>query len=253
MSESRAGARSPFDALVDAYDAARPSYPDAVFDAIDGAVPLDGADVVEIGAGTGIATRALRSRGARVVPVDIGIEMLRRLRQHTPDQPVVIGSGEALPIRGGAADAVCCAQAWHWLDDAVASREVVRVLRPGGLLAVWWNDVAAAGERWYDDQQRRLQEMNPHYAATYRDRPEPEPLSTLGLFDRVDIRRFRWSRRITLEDYETWLRSKSYVAALGVREAEFLAAERASLAAAFPDGVVDEPFEVHLVLAWAPR
>jgi len=241
--------RSPFDALVDAYDAARPSYPAAVFDAIDARQPLSGSSVVEIGAGTGIATRALLDRGAHVLPVDIGVEMLRRLRERTPGQQVVIGSGEALPLRSSAADIVCAAQAWHWLDNDVACVEAIRVLRPGGLLAVWWNNVVAYGERWYDDQQRRLAEMNPTYRTEYRDRPEPEPITATGLFEVVDIVELEWSRRIGLEDYLTWLHSKSYVAALGEREAEFLAAERASMSEAFPDGVVVEPFEVYLVLA----
>jgi len=78
-------AGSIFDPLVDAYDAARPSYPADLYDAIDRmAGPLAGARVVEIGAGTGIATRGLRDYAADVLAVDIGPGMLRRLRERTP-------------------------------------------------------------------------------------------------------------------------------------------------------------------------
>ena len=91
--------------------------------------------------------------------------------------------------------------------------------------------------------------MNPDYAETYRDRDDPDPIEATGLFAHVDQVHLSWSRRLPLEDYLVWLHSKSYVAALGEREAEFIEAERASLSAAFPDGVVDEPFTVELVMA----
>ena len=57
-----------FDAVADEYDAGRPSYPDGVYDGLE---PLAGRLVFEGGAGTGIATRALLQRGARVVPFDV--------------------------------------------------------------------------------------------------------------------------------------------------------------------------------------
>ena len=57
-----------------------------------------------------------------------------------------------------------------------------------------------------------------------------------------------WARELDWPTYERWLRSKSYVAALRDRDG-FLAAERASLAEAFPDGRIVEPFRVQLVLA----
>ena len=69
-----------FDSVADAYDRARPEYPHGVFDALE---PLAGRRVLEGGAGTGIATRALLRRGASVVPFDVGVEMLRRATSHT--------------------------------------------------------------------------------------------------------------------------------------------------------------------------
>jgi SAM-dependent methyltransferase len=241
-------AGSPFDVLVDAYDAARPSYPDDLYDAIDGmAGPLDGAVVVEIGAGTGIATRGLRTRGASVLATDIGPGMLARLRAHTPDQPAVLARAEALPVGDHALDIVCAAQAWHWVDPDRGPAEVIRVLRPGGALAVWWNNVCAQGERWYEEQQDRLEAMSPGYTRVYRDPPMDEPFTPF--FAQVDDFSTRWTRTIGLEHYLTWLRSKSYVAAIGNRLEEFLDAERASMLSAFPDGRVEEPFEVQLIVA----
>ena len=239
---------SPFDALVDAYDAGRPSYPAQLYDAIERlGHPLRGADVIEIGAGTGIATRALSERGARVVAVDIGEQMLRRLRARTPESPVAIATAEALPFAEHTADLVCAAQAWHWVNVDYGAPEVRRVLRRGGALAVWWNNVVADGEPWFEAQQARLEAMNPSYSRDYRSAPADEPLARY--FANIDVFTARWSRTLSLSDYLVWLRSKSYVAAIGEYLEEFLAEEDASLRRAFPDGDIVEPFEVRLVVA----
>src|SRR4051812_27563949 len=132
-----------FDPVVDAYDAARPSYPDGVYDALE---PLAGALVVEGGAGTGIATRAFRARGASVVAVDVGPAMPGRLEGQR-----IVAAAARTPLRDGCAALVCFAQSWHWLDHEVASTEMARVLRPAGRWAGWWNHPRADGERWFEE------------------------------------------------------------------------------------------------------
>lgn len=243
--------RSPFDPLADAYDQGRPSYPDAMFDDLErlAGQSLDGAGVVEVGAGTGIATRHMARRGASVVAVDIGSEMLRRLRHHDPTALVALADGEALPFRDGVADLVCYAQAWHWVRVPVAAAEAARVLRPGGSLAVWWNDVDADDFQWWERQQARLEAMSPGYVRHYRTRPFAGEITWTGFFAEAATVTCRWHRTIDIDRYVTWLRSKSYVAAIGDRMDEFLDAERRSLLRVFPDGNVIEPFRTVLVVA----
>jgi 2-polyprenyl-3-methyl-5-hydroxy-6-metoxy-1,4-benzoquinol methylase len=62
---------SSFDAVAAQYAAARPGYPAELFDELEAAAGqrLAGARVLDIGAGTGISTRLLQGRGARVVAV----------------------------------------------------------------------------------------------------------------------------------------------------------------------------------------
>jgi SAM-dependent methyltransferase len=235
----RPGEPTAFEELVDDYDAARPSYPQALYDGL----PLSGADVLELGAGTGIASEPLASRVGSLVVSDLGPRMLARgLGKHS--WPGVVARAEQLPFRDGSFDLVCGAQMWHWTDDPAAA-EVARVLRPGGRLALWWNEVTADGLPWFDQQQDRLEAGNPAYRRGYREVDYREQL--LPLFDGPPPREIRWERTLALDRYERWLRSKSYVQKLPDLNA-FLAACRADLLAAFPDGQVVEPFVTRLFL-----
>jgi SAM-dependent methyltransferase len=236
------GSPTAFEALVDVYDAARPRYPAELYDAL----PSLAGDVLELGAGTGIATRELTARAGRLVCTDLGPKMLGRLHERSPAVPALVSRAEALPFRDGTFDVVCGAQMWHWVDAPTAAAEVRRVLRPGGALAVWWNDVAADGLPWWDAQQDRLEAGNPHYGRDYRQRDYGAELAPY--FTDITSWTGSWQRELDWPTYEMWLRSKSYVQALADVEG-FVAAERASLAAAFPAGTIVEPFRVRLWVA----
>lgn len=243
--------RALFDPLVEAYDLARPGYPDRLYNALEAAAgPLAGAAVVEVAAGTGLATRGLSARGARLIAVDVAPAMLGRLRRHLPGVPALVADAHALPVRTGRADLVCYAQAWHWVRVPEAAAEAARVLRPGGALALWWNDVAAEGAGWWEAQQARIEAGNAAYSRDYRARDYAGELIVTGRFEVVRrVAEIGWQRPLDLDTYLTWLRSKSYVAALGAALPEFLSAERASLTAAFPNGRVVEPFRTTLYVA----
>ncbi|GFE15966.1 hypothetical protein Sgleb_40130 [Streptomyces glebosus] len=101
--------------------AARPGYPPALFDAIEelAGQPLAGARVLDVGAGTGIATQLLAERGARVTAVEPGAAMAAELHAADPAVPLARALGDALPFSADAGfDLVGYAQAWHWTDPA---------------------------------------------------------------------------------------------------------------------------------------
>lgn len=241
---TRPGTATSFEGLVDDYDAGRPAYPTALYDALP---PLAGAPLLELGAGTGIATRDLAGRGALVVSTDLGPRMLGRLHARLPQVPVVVARAEALPFVDGAFEGVAGAQMWHWVDVPAAAGEVARVLAPGGWLALWWNDVDADGLPWWEAQQARLEEGNAAYRRDYRGTDYGGQLLATGLF--TDLRRSdtTWERTLELPTYERWLRSKSYVHELADVDG-FVAASLADLREVFPDGVVHEPFVTRLFL-----
>jgi ubiquinone/menaquinone biosynthesis C-methylase UbiE len=125
-----------FAAVADVYERSRPGYPDDAVRWLAGQVPVD---VVDLGAGTGKLTRSLVARGHRVTAVEPLEAMLEQLRAAAPGATAVVGSAESIPVPDGSADVVTAAQAFHWFDRPVALREIARVLRPGGRIALVWN------------------------------------------------------------------------------------------------------------------
>ncbi len=124
-----------FGSVAETYDRVRPR---PVQSALDWLVP-DGCGVaVDLAAGTGLFTRELVGRSARVVAVEPDARMREVLARRSPQVDVREGWGEAMPLPDGSADAVFVSTAWHWLDPARAVPEIARVLRPGGRLGVIW-------------------------------------------------------------------------------------------------------------------
>jgi SAM-dependent methyltransferase len=242
-----------FDAVAHHYDAARPSYPDSLFAAIEESTgPLAGRLVLDGGAGTGIATRQLAARGARVVGYDIGAAMLRRAQARSPGLSLAICDGNRLPFLDGCADLACFAQSWHWLDHDRAAREVARVLRPGGHWAAWWNHPAADGEPWFDAYQDAMDAACPDY---YRFQGSEdwtlEPLARTRLFEPGSRTVVPWTRTVTTTGWITNARSTSYVSALEPAARERLLAEVTGIISGrFTDGQMTIPYRTW---AWIAR
>lgn len=118
------------------YDRLRASAPEA---AVDWLVGTGIRNAVELGAGTGIFSRKLARRIPELYPVEPDDRMREVLAKSSPDLSPLAGSAEKIPVPDHSVDAVFSADAWHWFDPATACREIARVLRPGGRLAVSWN------------------------------------------------------------------------------------------------------------------
>jgi ubiquinone/menaquinone biosynthesis C-methylase UbiE len=134
-------ASSPFDELAADYDRFRIGYAPELYEALEAHGIGAGTHVLDVAAGTGLATRELVARGAHVTGIDISQPMLELARQHVANATFVLGRAEELPFADAAFDAAVSAQSFHWFDRSRALAELVRVVRPGGTIAIWWKEL----------------------------------------------------------------------------------------------------------------
>jgi SAM-dependent methyltransferase len=121
-----------FGRVAEAYDRTRPEYGAAVLDRATELLELGpDATVLDLGAGTGKLTSALRERFTRVIAVEPDDAMRTYI-----DGEALAGSAERIPLAGAEVDAVFAGEAFHWFDWPRALTEIDRVLRSGGGLAV---------------------------------------------------------------------------------------------------------------------
>ncbi|MFF8021667.1 class I SAM-dependent methyltransferase [Streptomyces sp. NPDC007896] len=274
------------------YAANRPSYPPALFTTLEelAARPLKGAKVIDVGAGTGIATTLLHARGADVIAVEPGEGMAAEFRRAHPDIPLVRGTGDALPLATASADFLTYAQSWHWTSPAHSLPEAFRVLRPGGALALWWN-TAALDVPWIAAQAQRIDQYfegaHPTEEGTATKAEEgAAPKTKEGTAPKTEEgtapktkkdtessrrtadflterafkgateppphthRMVRWSRHVPVDTHLANIGSHSAFLILGKEDTDaFLAEERTRLLETFPDGRVEEVYEVLVIVA----
>jgi SAM-dependent methyltransferase len=98
-------------------------------------------DVVDVGAGTGQASRVLRAAGANVVAVEADSTMHQVMTSRADGVDARLGTAEELPVEDDSADLVLSVSAWHWFDQHRAFDEAARALRQGGVLGIVWNSM----------------------------------------------------------------------------------------------------------------
>ncbi|MFZ0201556.1 MAG: class I SAM-dependent methyltransferase [Candidatus Sulfotelmatobacter sp.] len=133
-----------FSDRVENYVRYRPGYPPEVLRTLKTECGLAPNHLVaDVASGTGIWTRALLENGNSVIGIEPNPEMREageRLLAGFPKFTSIMGTAEATTLRDHSVDFVMAAQAAHWFDRQRARSEFVRVLRPGGWLALLWNE-----------------------------------------------------------------------------------------------------------------
>jgi SAM-dependent methyltransferase len=206
--DERRGRATSFGSVADAYERARPEYPAGAVRWLTDETPVD---VVDLGAGTGKLTRGLVALGHRVIAVEPLPEMLEQLRSAVPEAVALLGDAEAVPLPDASADVVVCAQAFHWFDQPAALREIARVLRPGGRIALVWNT--------RDDRAPWMASLSETIGSeTVEAKDGEEPIAASGLFGTVERASFEFVQRIDREMLLDLVRSRSYCAVMEPEE-----------------------------------
>lgn len=243
-----------FDRAAAEYERGRPEYPQAAIALLARELELGpGRLVVDLAAGTGKLTRALRGLGAEVVAIEPVAGMRAQLTRAVPGVEILEGTAERMPLADATAGAVLVAQAFHWFDVPVAAAEIHRVLVPGGGLSMIRNE--------WDESVPWVAELRSLTAEHAGQPPHRHPnnsgaaLDATGLFSATQERVFANRVRVDSETLQDRMSSLSYVALLdagprrALRDAVARFVSERGLVDA--DGLLDTPYRTHVV--WCRR
>ncbi len=250
--------RLSFNEVPEIYDRVRPSYPADLFDALFEMLPAQ-PQIVEVGPGTGQATKDLLARGASVLGIEIGPGMGAKLRSNLPSDRLRIGVGdfEVFEVVAGETDAVFSATAYHWISREAQTDRPASILRPGGIVAI----VDAVQVDSPEDANffAAAQPIYERYGQGHTGPPAPtrgrvDPAIRLVLdadrrFDSAVVRWYDWDQTYSATDYRTLMLSYSATQMMEETDRLGLLDDVESLVRSDFGGVVTRPLVVTLTTA----
>lgn len=146
----------------------RPDYPPVLLDWLQRELGVTPAwAVADVGAGTGISSKLFLDAGYRVTAVEPNAAMRAAAMQWLGNEPrfqAIDGRADATDLPDAAVDLVIVAQAFHWFDPQATRAEFRRILRAGGLAAVFWNSRKLSGTPFLDGYEALLRRYGTDYA-----------------------------------------------------------------------------------------
>ncbi len=219
--------RLSFNEVPDVYDEIRPSYPAALFEKLFAMLPTD-PEIVEVGPGTGQATKHLLDRGARVLAVEIGPATAAKLRSNLPTDRlrVTVGDFELVEIAPSSVDALFSATAYHWISPAAQTDLPAGLLRHGGVVAIVdLVQVTAPQDRGFFDASQPIYEKygEGHHGVPPPTRDEVDPpmhgsLQADRRFGDVELSAWDWDQTYSAADYRKLMLSYSGTQMMAVPE-----------------------------------
>jgi SAM-dependent methyltransferase len=249
--------RFTFDAVASVYKATRPGYPEALVDDVVAYAGLNPTDrILEVGCGTGQATRSFSARGFPILATDPGKDMLLGARESLAGMPNVEfleTTFEAFPTKRGEYRLIIAAQSWHWIAPQVRFAKAAEILSPDGTLAVFGHVPVklpdSLGEQFKQIYLRHMGAWGPPPEAWYLPSgPFREWFDESGLFGPVEHRAYPWTWHHTTQSYTDFLRTRSDHRMLASDKRDQLLDEIAGCIDA-QGGRLEIGYETHLYMA----
>ena len=257
---------NPFEGLAERYQQSRPDYPDdllAHLPRLAGEASGVIRALVDVGAGTGIATRAFRRAMGpdwAITGVEPGLDMRTQAAAATPDEDAIDyidGGAESLPVDAASVGVLTVAQAIQFFDRPVFYAQAERVLCDGGLLGILQNNRDWRASALLDAYETYAEANSDGYSRDYRDIDLMGEMSALDWAEPAMRFDHTWTLPMTPDRFTAMTLSrrtmKPAVAALGEAKVE---ADLTALAIEHADatGHVQIPYlsELFLVRKAAP-
>jgi SAM-dependent methyltransferase len=210
--------RETFDTAAELYDRARPRYPAELFADLARHTGLrPGFRALEIGVGTGQATRGLLDIGADVLGIELGPALAAEAGRLLGERAQIVNADfDKWEPPAGAFDLVLTATSWHWLDPATRAGKAARALRSGGWLAtIGTGHVKGGTEPFFVDSQDCYERWDPATPPGLRLTPAADiadladEVDGSELFDRLTHFRYEVDIPYTAGEYLDLLRTYS--------------------------------------------
>jgi SAM-dependent methyltransferase len=172
MAEAERHLAQIFNEVPELYDRVRPTYPDDLLADLVLITRIDErSSVLEVGCGTGQATRSLAPLGCSVTAVEPGVGMAALARQRLArfsNVEIETSTFEEWDDRSRRFDVLVAASSWHWIDPSIGWRRAHDVLRPGAWMALLDNIVVRRPDdpevyAATADLHERFSPGNPHW------------------------------------------------------------------------------------------
>lgn len=256
--------RQLFGADPDNYERIRPPYPERVYQIlVESGGLYPGASAFEVGAGNGLATRRILELGADPVvalePDERFHPLLRNLAEATQARLTVVSPPfEEVELPEASFDLGLAATAFHWIDQAAGLNKVGRLLKPGGIWAMWWNVFGdpEREDRFHEATRELLQSL----AVSPSDAPNAIPfaldttarlqdIAACGSLSLVHVEVLRWSITLNAEQVRSLYSTFSQFQLLPPAERAALLDRLADVAETQFDGAVERNMTTPVYIA----
>ncbi len=218
------------------YGAFRAGFPETLFDRLANFdVGLSGQIVVDLGTGTGTLARGFAQRGCDVIGIDPDPRMIAQARELDRESKVSVtyvqAAAESTELDSGIANVITAGQCWHWFDRPRATKEAMRILKPGGKLVIAHFDWLPLAGNVVEATEQLIRQHNPAWHFGGGQGIYPQWLPDINEAGIKDIQTFSYDMTVsyTPEAWRGRIRASAGVATLDEESTQDFDLELANL------------------------